>query len=172
VTEHEPGEFARAYQVLGVPHSSSAAAIKHAYRDLAKRWHPDRYRGGSAAHEEATRMMKAINEAYALIENAPLEYYFAAYPRTRGASRETARPPGPVYMERDPLPESGRFGFWVRFAFGALLGLFWGGWFALRLYPLSPIVAVTILGAGVAACGLASAHYGDRFWYGVFRVGR
>ncbi len=65
-------ELKRAYSLLDVPCSASARSIKQAYRRIAKRWHPDRYQAGTPAHAEATQMMKCINEAYALIENAPL----------------------------------------------------------------------------------------------------
>src|SRR5690242_3102617 len=65
----------KAYRVLDVPTTASALAIKSNYRKLIKRWHPDRPARGSTTEVEAMTMTKAINEAYTLIENAPLRYF-------------------------------------------------------------------------------------------------
>ena len=51
------------YQVLGVSPSATDAEVKAAYREMAKRYHPDR-NGGSA---EAERKMMQVNEAYSQI---------------------------------------------------------------------------------------------------------
>lgn len=64
----------RAHQILGVSLFASAPSIKQAYRQLIKRWHPDRYRSGSSSHTEASQMTKLINQAYSEIEHAPLRY--------------------------------------------------------------------------------------------------
>ncbi|MGG4144642.1 J domain-containing protein [Paenibacillus algorifonticola] len=48
------------YDVLGVPKEADAAAIKQAYRKLAKRYHPDT-NGGSL---DAERKFKEIQKAY------------------------------------------------------------------------------------------------------------
>src|SRR5215469_11974278 len=74
-TEFEIDELKRAYDLLNVPYSASERAINQAYRRLIKRWHPDRYAGGTAAHAEATQMMQLINEAHSQIANAPLRSY-------------------------------------------------------------------------------------------------
>src|SRR5262250_1205997 len=68
----------KAYRVLDVPEAASALAIKSNYRKLIKRWHPDRPSTGAATSDEAMMMTKLINQAYALIENAPLRYYSGA----------------------------------------------------------------------------------------------
>lgn len=47
------------YTLLGVPSTADHQQIHRAYRDLARRWHPDR--GGS--HE----MMVRLNEAYSVL---------------------------------------------------------------------------------------------------------
>ena len=49
------------FQVLGVSSSASEDEIKHAYRDLAKKYHPDLHPGDKKAEDK----MKEINEAYA-----------------------------------------------------------------------------------------------------------
>ena len=51
------------YQVLGVSPSASDQEIKKAYRDLARKYHPDSYVDNPLA-ELAQEKMKEINEAY------------------------------------------------------------------------------------------------------------
>lgn len=53
------------YEVLGVPQGASEDEIKHAYRRLAKKYHPDLNPGDEAA----ARRMNEINEAYDRIRN-------------------------------------------------------------------------------------------------------
>lgn len=51
------------YEVLGVPHGASDEEIKKAYRDLARKYHPDNYADNPLA-DLAQEKMKEINEAY------------------------------------------------------------------------------------------------------------
>lgn len=51
------------YSILGVDKSASDADIKKAYRQLSKKWHPDRNPGNKEAEEK----FKEINEAYDVI---------------------------------------------------------------------------------------------------------
>ncbi len=53
------------YQVLGVSRDASDDEIKRAYRQLAKKYHPDRNPGDA----EAARKMQEINAAYEQIKN-------------------------------------------------------------------------------------------------------
>ena len=57
------------YQVLGVPRSASDEEVKRAWRNLARKYHPDNYAGSAkaAGYEE---IMKEINEAYDAITRA------------------------------------------------------------------------------------------------------
>ncbi|MDR0381539.1 MAG: J domain-containing protein [Oscillospiraceae bacterium] len=54
------------YSVLGVARSASDGEIKKAYRDLARKYHPDNYVGNDLA-DLAQEKMKEINEAYETI---------------------------------------------------------------------------------------------------------
>lgn len=51
------------YKILGVSPYDTDEKIKSAYRDLAKKYHPDNYNNGSES-DIAEEKMKEINEAY------------------------------------------------------------------------------------------------------------
>ena len=53
------------YEVLGVPKNADDAAIKSAYRKLAKKYHPDVNPGDKTAEEK----FKEVNEAYQVLSN-------------------------------------------------------------------------------------------------------
>lgn len=55
------------YQVLGVPPTAGDEEIKQAYRELARKYHPDRYTNSDLA-ELAEEKMKEINSAYEEIQ--------------------------------------------------------------------------------------------------------
>jgi hypothetical protein len=170
VGQAELTELKHAYQVLGVPVSASAAAIKHAYRRLAKRWHPDRCPSGTPAYGEATHMMKLINEAYTSIAHAPLRYRIESYPRQQQERRATANDPEAAKDTgvRDTLPMTDRFEFWVRFAFGAVVGALWCFRLFIEFFDYPKTLAVAIPSV-VVLCGLGAARYGDKVWLKIFR---
>ena len=51
------------YEILGVSSDANEKQIKAAYRKLAFQYHPDRNTGDP----ESASMMKAVNEAYAVL---------------------------------------------------------------------------------------------------------
>jgi len=55
------------YQVLGVPSTATDEEVKKAYRNLARKYHPDNYHDNPLA-DLAQERMKEINEAYEAIQ--------------------------------------------------------------------------------------------------------
>ena len=58
------------YSVLGVDKNATEEEIKAAYREKARRYHPDNFGDNPAAAELATEKMQEINEAYDQIINS------------------------------------------------------------------------------------------------------
>lgn len=56
------------YKVLNISPNATDDEVKKAYRDLAKKYHPDRYQNSPLA-DEASEKMKEINAAYDAIMN-------------------------------------------------------------------------------------------------------
>ena len=56
------------YQVLGVPSTATDEEVKKAYRDLARKYHPDNYHDNPLA-DLAEERMKEINEAYEAVQS-------------------------------------------------------------------------------------------------------
>jgi len=68
------------YEVLGVKEGASADEIKKAYRNLAKKYHPDANPNNKAAEEK----FKGISEAYYVLSDAKKRADYDAY-KTTGA---------------------------------------------------------------------------------------
>lgn len=78
------------YAVLGVPKTADDAAIKKAYRKLARIHHPDA-NGGAPASE---KRFKEVGEAYAVLSDTEQRQQYDAVRAMGGGARFTAGSPG------------------------------------------------------------------------------
>ncbi|MCD4557653.1 DnaJ C-terminal domain-containing protein [Schaalia sp. lx-100] len=79
------------YSILGVAKDADAAAIKKAYRKLARTWHPDQNPGDTKAEER----FKEIGEAYAVLsDKEQRQQYDALRAMAGGGARFSAGPGG------------------------------------------------------------------------------
>jgi len=69
-------ELENAYQILGLSHAASVSEIKKQYKQLVKKWHPDKWASGTEDHINATEKMKMLNESFELIKEAPLQHEY------------------------------------------------------------------------------------------------
>ncbi len=79
------------YAILGVPQDVEGAALKKAYRKLARKLHPDQNAGDPAAEQR----FKEVGEAYAVLSDPEQRReYDAVRQMSRGGARFTAGGPG------------------------------------------------------------------------------
>lgn len=78
------------YAVLGVPKDADDAAVKKAYRKLARQYHPDQNQGNVSAE---TRF-KEIGEAYAVLSDPEQRRQYDAVRAMAGGARFSAGPGG------------------------------------------------------------------------------
>lgn len=76
------------YNILGIPRSASNDDVKKAYRNLARRWHPDK----NASDDAAAARFKDINEAYRTLSDPEKR---RRYDRLGPLYTEDGRPPRP-----------------------------------------------------------------------------
>lgn len=57
------------YELFGLKFGASQAEIKQAYRQLVKRWHPDRFPHNSSQQQAAEEKIKQLNEAYQVLKS-------------------------------------------------------------------------------------------------------
>ncbi|MEG1774493.1 MAG: DnaJ domain-containing protein [Oscillospiraceae bacterium] len=84
------------YKTLGVSPAASDAEIKQAYRDLAKKYHPDNYAGSPLA-DLAGEKMSEINAAYDVIQQQR---------KNGGAGAEYGNPYGNPYARQQSGPQA------------------------------------------------------------------
>ena len=82
------------YSVLGVSQNASDEEVKKAYRELARKYHPDNYQNNPLA-DLAEEKMKEINEAYDVITkqrsggySSPSGGYGGGYQQRSGGSND------------------------------------------------------------------------------------
>jgi curved DNA-binding protein CbpA len=75
-------ERREALEILGLPSTAEEAQIREAYRDLAKVWHPDRFRGDQRLCAKAEENLKRINAAYRTLQRSS----------ARGTDESTTKP--------------------------------------------------------------------------------
>ena len=92
------------YAVLDVPPTSTDAAIKRRWRELANEHHPDRARGDEAATATLTRRMARINAAYELLRDKVRRARYDLTHGTRGGHAAWAPPEGGREVPVGPPP--------------------------------------------------------------------
>lgn len=60
-------EVRRAYALLELTPPVTEPHLRKHYRELVRRWHPDRYASDPTGQAEAAQRMREINEAYRLV---------------------------------------------------------------------------------------------------------
>ncbi len=99
------------YQVLGVKPDASDEEIKRAYRELARKYHPDNYQNNPLA-DLAEEKMKEINEAYDAVTKMRSGAYSAGNYNSgsagyQGAYRQQSQSGDPTFARVRTLINSG-----------------------------------------------------------------
>lgn len=83
------------YNILGVDKNATEEAIKSAYRDCAKKWHPDRFVNKSEEERKAAEeKFKEISEAYSVLSDPDKRKMFDTYGTVEGNPFEGFRSTG------------------------------------------------------------------------------
>lgn len=85
------------YLLLGIPPDASQKQIKAAYRNLAKRFHPDRNKGSDTAAE----LFRQVNSAYRILSNPKLRTLYDEKVASRQSLERTDKTSatGPVFAD-------------------------------------------------------------------------
>ena len=85
-------KFRDYYEVLGVPRTATAEEIKRAYRQLARKHHPDLQ--PAAERAKASERFKEINEAYEVLSDPDKRAKYDALGQGWKSGMDFAPPPG------------------------------------------------------------------------------
>jgi curved DNA-binding protein len=85
-------KFRDYYEVLGVPRTATAEEIKRAYRQLARKHHPDLQ--PAAERAQAAERFKEVNEAYEVLSDADKRAKYDALGPNWKSGMDFAPPPG------------------------------------------------------------------------------
>ena len=108
-------KFKDYYQTLGVAKDASADAIKKAFRDLARKHHPDKVQAEGKAAAESR--FKEINEAYEVLKDPEKRRKYDTLgadwdqPQRRAQYRGSRSGPGPGGFDGGPTGEGDDFEF-------------------------------------------------------------
>ena len=92
------------YKVLGISPNATDEEVKNAYRNLARKYHPDNYTADNPLADLATEKMKEVNEAYDMIQRTR-----AGTAGAGGGARQGYTDAGGIYGEIRVLMNNGRF---------------------------------------------------------------
>lgn len=89
------------YSILGVREDASPQELKAAYRNLMRKWHPDRCR-----HEDATRRTEEVSVAYSVLSDPESRFTHDIQLKEAGLSSK------PLYFKtKQPCLDCGCKGF-------------------------------------------------------------
>jgi len=89
-------------RILGVPADGGPKAIRQAYLDLARVWHPDRFQSDARLRRIAEEHFKQVNHAYTTLKNGRPSQTATSATRTAGAATTMADPPHPPHPPPEP----------------------------------------------------------------------
>jgi len=93
-------KFRDYYEVLGVPRAASAEEVKHAYRQLARKHHPDLAPASERA--QAAERFKEINEAYEVLRDPDKRKKYDALGADWKSGADFTPPPNTAWRTVDP----------------------------------------------------------------------
>ena len=94
------------YSILGVAKDATDEEIKNAYRNLARKYHPDNYNDDNPLKELAKEKMQEINSAYDEIQRERMSGSSSGYSDNNSSSSE----PTGIYRDIRMKINDGRFG--------------------------------------------------------------
>ena len=92
--------------LLGIEPRAPEAAIKEAYRDMVKVWHPDRFPAGSRLQQKAAEKMKEINRAYDTVKSGLFGAEETLRPRPQPQPQPATAPENRTKPPRAPRPKT------------------------------------------------------------------